>query len=592
MAINGNAANAFMTGFMSGYKFVDDIAKKKQEQEDADKKLQMELTKYKTDAQTKIKDEHSKTLTFLQTESKNQDDNVKNVTDPALIAQIMNESSQRKYEAINSYNSFKENIVNEFTKSGGKIETAPSMQQLAPQNLKIVANNDNQQFVVNAIRGTIGAEIAKDNRLVPSERQFNITKEGYIQRKDENGKWINLNSDGNVSTNLNDIATLKPASSLKAMADEKITGYTKLKPEMLTADNMKLLQDVGIDPLTATYDMLSTVLKTKAGSLYYASPKSFFKDGKEKMATTLAESNALIAEGWTTKIPADDNKFKIDFAQYKQSPESKNMTFEEWLNYKGQQGKDIAVTQAIEAGMKSVEDKKPIPSNEAIKLEVQTVKNATTEDKKMLGEFKGSMLSYTDFSNSSKKLQELIANGKYKTDILKQLYADIIKITPSEIMNVFDAKTLMTKYNMDSEVATSTAAFLKNMSGLQVTDKEREDTFQRVFGGTYANEQVRASVLKTFTDGIGVRLDRTATILKSSGFINTAQQWENMRKMEKSGEQQKQQPPKGLSTKNPAEGMDAPTASLFQKYGYSVFSNKNGEKFIINKATKKVERVK
>ena len=118
MAINGNAANAFMTGFMSGYKFVDDIAKKKQEQEDADKKLQMELTKYKTDAQTKIKDEHSKTLTFLQTESKNQDDNVKNVTDPALIAQIMNESSQRKYEAINSYNSFKENIVNEFTKSG------------------------------------------------------------------------------------------------------------------------------------------------------------------------------------------------------------------------------------------------------------------------------------------------------------------------------------------------------------------------------------------------------------------------------------------------------------------------------------------
>ena len=205
MAINGNSAGAFMTGFMSGYKFVDDMLTKKQEREAADKKAKLELA---IASDKVINEATARTLDFSKQRTeidKNFTEFSKNTTDQNALLFMFNKTeteksdlNQKEWEALVAKSKALEgtalkNIITAPMEQPAKFDPYVSIASETGSKYLLMQNTDKD--IIANLRG--------------ENPNYKIAENGTLMQKDSSGQFVSTNRQ------------LKPATDIAAIKQEK-----------------------------------------------------------------------------------------------------------------------------------------------------------------------------------------------------------------------------------------------------------------------------------------------------------------------------------------------------------------------------------
>lgn len=616
----GNAAAGFMTGFMQGYKFIDDIQTKKAERDAATAKAEQDLAIAQNTLVEKATKE-SNALLDSTTKKNEAEKKIWETYDDALTVSVKLNELDSKYNDVETKT--RDYLINTNT-TLQKIKS--SMQFEVP-----AATTKSQYVVVNGApdeKGVVKTYMIDtsnpslsglDAKIKNNEAKINPDGEiAFLQAGSENTVWEGtgkkldsfdtmrtksvekspdkLSSEELTIQSLARSLALKPenkdlsqddlrkkafAEYTKLKREEKQTELTPFPVENITPDLVALLEKSNIKPnaMTGKYDNLTygDIKKVKDVQISTSTfePKFLYKNGKEISVTTKTDLDRYLADNWTTKQPEQITTAKINISQYNQAvAQGYKGTYTEWEATQKAKGESSVVVTAMQEGEKLVSgqqvDNAPKKQREAMtKLSPDQIKEITTFEQK------ADSLKLLNVQLT--QLDKLIKSGKYNSNILVNFANSMAKVSPEEFMSIFgNKKVLMETYKMDASLASSVMQIQKSISGLAVTDAERKSLQETILGGINANPAVRQNVFQSYIDTQSQALDIAAENLATNyGAVNTAQKWINYRKMNKAN-------PDNQGTKKtytpPQDMTNANTRAYFQQYGFGTFTrNINGK---------------
>lgn len=583
----GNAAGSFMTGFMAGYKFIDDAEKKQQEIKALKDKAEAELTTEKN----KFIGEQSTYTRQLQLDFQKLDEEmakeIKDLYDPKAIMSIRNNYDDKKVALTATYNDKigKQNIA---------VINTP-LEQFAA---KPVVYNSSKLFDVTAEDGTtfvvsnaseFGKKLENDLKNPVGQRQYIIEKGGYVLTTNAYKEKVAIDINGHTANDDVSAVRLQNINQLITKKPEAITGFSLYPQEMITPELRDRLIQSGIKPdangnfKDLRYSTVENVNKAIINASIFEAKPMYDKTGKAVLATNKDELTDYLSKGYTTTNPsvsgADTQTFNALRDDYikKGMPylDASKKAFTEVYNIKGTQAIQTQTAPIIEAAKvgAKVSEGKPVSKDEALTASATVSKNLTSKQTEAISTFKENMVSYDEFKRNYKILQDGIKSGTYKSNIIANIFSQWAKAVPSGNMSIFgNPQELMDKYGIDNNLANSLANVLKIQSGLTVNEAEANRTVNFMMGGLNANEEVKAKAYKNFIDSTEFRLTQQA---KNIALYDpyTAQQWLDRDKKQKT-----------LNFKTPA------AEAAFKQYGYSPFKIGNTT-YIFDKFSQDIKKV-
>lgn len=608
----GNAAGSFMTGFMAGYKFIDDAVKKQQEIDALKQKGEIELANEKN----KFIEGQNTLTRQLQLDFDKLDEEMnkelKEASSPEMNIAIRNKYDDKKAIRTFTYN---DTIRNQYA----SVEKTPLSQFARP----VIAYNSSKLFEVKAEDGTsfvvsnasdFGKKLQEDLKNPVNERRYIIDKSGYVLTKNVYGDKVAIDINGNTANDDVSAVRLKNINEIMTQKPEATNAYSLYPQNMITPELRDKLISVGIKPdkngdfTGLTWGTVESANKVSMGAYTFEAKAMYSKDGKTIISVTNTdEYNKALAKGYSPNKPEKTTISDVELSDYYESPEFKQgQPFSLWKSKQQEIGKTSAITTAIELG-ETIKGGGTVPN--APKIERQAIPSMTTEEKKQLSEFKAKTNNFKMMEAQLTSLDKLIESGKYNKDIIQSFLSDFGKVAPENMMTMFGSKEALIKtYRMDAQLAGTVFEIIKAESGLTVTDTERKIRMEQIFGGLSANTTARREVFQSYLKSTADSLNLEADTIAGFGGVDTAQQWKNYQRMigTKPSMQSKYDNPK--TNQNTPTFNNPLSKSVYDTYKYEPFlvNIKTGERvkfnskynpaefkaFILNPHTNKVERVK
>lgn len=583
----GNAASSFMTGFMAGYKFIDDAEKKQQEINALKQKGEVELVNEKNkfiEGQNKLTRELELDIDKLD---KDMNEEIKDISNPDMIISIRNNYDNKKAIRTSTYN-------DTIRAQANSVANTPLLQFARP----VIGYNSSKLFKVKAKDGTsfvvsdasdFGKKLQEDLKNPVDKRQFEIDTNGYVSTINASGEKVNIDINGHTAKDDTSAVRLQNIHQLITKKPEAITGFSLYPQEMITPELRDRLIQSGIKPdangnfKDLRYSTVENVNKAIINASIFEAKPMYDKTGKAVLATNKDELTDYLSKGYTTTNPsvsgADTQTFNALRDDYikKGMPylDASKKAFTEVYNIKGTQAIQTQTAPIIEAAKvgAKVSEGKPVSKDEALTASATVSKNLTSKQTEAISTFKENMVSYDEFKRNYKILQDGIKSGAYKSNIVANIFSEWAKAVPSGNMSIFgNPQELMDKYGIEANLANSLANVLKIQSGLTVNEAEAKRTVNFMMGGLNANEKVKAAAYKNFIDSTEFRLTQQA---KNIALYDpyTAQQWLDRDKKQKT-----------LNFKTPA------AEAAFKQYGYKPFKIGNTT-YIVDKFSLDIKKV-
>ena len=422
----GNAAGSFMTGFMAGYKFIDDAEKKQQEINALKDKAEAELTTEKN----KFIGEQSTDIRQLQLDFQKLDEEmakeIKDLYDPKAIMSIRNNYDDKKVALTATYNDKigKQNIA---------VINTP-LEQFAA---KPVVYNSSKLFDVTAEDGTtfvvsnaseFGKKLENDLKNPVGQRQYIIEKGGYVLTTNAYKEKVAIDINGNTATDDVSAVRLQNINQLITKKPEATNAYTPFNASQLPEATQKKLIEAGYDLGVLTVGQLQKFYEQQSGSKFLSNPTLMInKDGKEIVVTNEAEMKKAAAEGYKIKPSPSESLTSINIAQYKNRPEpQQNLTYKQWEALQTEQGKINATEQTMfNADVKDMAKLKNFPP-EVNKAYFKSMDNVT---------------SYQNLQYLIRITEEGQESGAFNQGPFNTLWNNIIQYTPAKIQEELSGKT-------------------------------------------------------------------------------------------------------------------------------------------------------
>lgn len=229
----GNAAGSFMTGFMAGYKFMDDIETKKKQQQDADDKLQLELANARATIISKVSDNNTEIDKLNTEKSKYYDELIEGTNDDAAKIAYINEKNKVIYDNLLKSKNFATSMMNNFAGTKAKIpdEILSSANIPIPdyQKMSILTSENGSKYIALE---KVNADLIADQDNPLEERNYKIADNGTLQLKQTDGSFADTN------TKLTPLSTITST----AVKKEKDTAYTLVNINELSEDAQAALK--------------------------------------------------------------------------------------------------------------------------------------------------------------------------------------------------------------------------------------------------------------------------------------------------------------------------------------------------------------
>ena len=608
----GNAAGSFMTGFMAGYKFIDDAEKKQQEINALKDKAEAELTTEKN----KFIGEQSTDIRQLQLDFQKLDEEmakeIKDLYDPKAIMSIRNNYDDKKVALTATYNDKigKQNIA---------VINTP-LEQFAA---KPVVYNSSKLFDVTAEDGTtfvvsnaseFGKKLQEDLKNPVNERRYIIDKSGYVLTTNAYKEKVAIDINGNTAYDDVSAVRLQNINQLITKKPEAITDNTPYPQNKIDDALKKRLISAGMTPDASgnfpnlTYGEVQNANKVLMSAYTFEARPMYSSDGKTIISVTNKdEYDKALANGYSPNKPEKTTISDVQLSDYFKSAEFKQgQPFSLWESKQKKIGETSAITEAIDAGQ-VVKQGGNVPN--ASKMERQAIPSMTTEEKKKLSDFKDKTNNFKMMEKQLTSLDDLIASGKYNKDVIQSFLTEFGKTAPENMMTMFGSKEALIKtYRMDAQLAGIVFGIIKAESGLTVTDAERKSRMEQIFGGISANTTSRREIFQSYLQSTAASLDLEADTIADFGGVNTAGQWYNYRKMISKKPSMRSQYDNNATEQKTPKFSDQISQSVYDTYKYEPFlvNINTGERikfnskydpkiyraYILNPHTNKVERAK
>ena len=587
----GNAASSFMTGFMAGYKFMNDIETKQQERKALKDKAEAELTQSRLDLESKL-NVNDTTLNENLKKNKNELTNILEKTDnPDAIISAINSKKDSDMRDLTTYNnhlaSYRAIVAG--TPLDGFM---PQPKVITDDKIDKIASETGKNDFVYTPNSPLGVAIFNDLKNDPNNRQFKVTDDGFVFVKNNDGKFVPSSVVGEPlpeEANQSNSVKLANVKTLTMKKPEAITGFSLYPQEMITPELSKRLIEAGIKPdengnfKDLRYSTVESVNKAIVNTSIFKPIPMYDKTGKSVLATNRDELTKYLSEGYTTTNPSVSGADTQTFNALRDDYIKNGMSYLEASKKAFTQIYDIKGTQKALTEMKPVVAAANIGTQVAQGKDV-SIGDATTasalmrpklnsSEEKAISTFKENVVSYDEFKRNYKILQDGIKNGTYKSNIVANIFSEWAKAVPTGNMSIFgNPQELMNKYGIEANLANSLANVLKIQSGLTVNEAEAKRTVGYMMGGINANEKVKAASYKNFIDSTEFRLTQQA---KNIALYDpyTAQQWLDRDKKQKT-----------LNFKTPA------AEAAFKQYGYSPFKIGNTT-YIVDKFSLDIKKV-
>ena len=383
----GNAAGSFMTGFMAGYKFIDDAEKKQQEINALKDKAEAELTTEKN----KFIGEQSTDIRQLQLDFQKLDEEmakeIKDLYDPKAIMSIRNNYDDKKVALTATYNDKigKQNIA---------VINTP-LEQFAA---KPVVYNSSKLFDVTAEDGTtfvvsnaseFGKKLQEDLKNPVNERRYIIDKSGYVLTTNAYKEKVAIDINGNTAYDDVSAVRLQNINQLITKKPEAITDNTPYPQNKIDDALKKRLISAGMTPDASgnfpnlTYGEVQNANKVLMSAYTFEARPMYSSDGKTIISVTNKdEYDKALANGYSPNKPEKTTISDVQLSDYFKSAEFKQgQPFSLWESKQKKIGETSAITEAIDAGQ-VVKQGGNVPN--ASKMERQAIPSMTTEEKKKI----------------------------------------------------------------------------------------------------------------------------------------------------------------------------------------------------------------
>lgn len=588
----GNAAGSFMTGFMAGYKFIDDAEKKQLEIKALQDKAKAELTQSRLDLEGKL-NENDTTLNENLKKNKNELTKILGETDnPDAIISAINSKKDSDMRDLTTYNNHlaSYDAIVAGTPLAGFM---PKPKVITDDKIDKIASETGKNDFVYTLNTPLGVALFNDLKNDPNSRQFKVTDDGFVFAKNKAGEFVPSSEVGEPlpeEANQSNSVKLANIKTLTMKKPEAITGFSLYPQEMITPELSKRLIEAGIKPdengifKDLRYSTVESVNKAIVNTSIFKPIPMYDKTGKSVLATNRDELTKYLSEGYTTTNPSVSGADTQTFNALRDDYIKKGMPYLEASKKAFTEIYDIKGTQ------KAMTEMKPIVGAATIGTQVAQGKDVSIEDatkasalmspklnpsqEKAITTFQENVVSYDEFKRNYEKLQNGIKSGAYKSDIVANIFSQWAKAVPSGNMSIFGSpEELIKKYGIEADLANSLANVLRIQSGLTVNEAEANRTVNFMMGGLNANEKVKAAAYKNFIDSTEFRLTRQATTIARYDPL-TAKEWLDRDK--------KQNTPKFS---------DQTVQAAFDKHGYAPFTI-NGNTYIVDKMTRTIKKVK
>lgn len=519
----GNAAGSFMTGFMAGYKFIDDAEKKQQEINALKQKGEVELVNEKNkfiEGQNKLTRELELDFDKLD---KDMNEEIKDISNPDMIISIRNNYDNKKAIRTSTYN-------DTIRAQADSVANTPLLQFARP----VIGYNSSKLFKVKAEDGTsfvvsdssaFGKKLQEDLKNPVDERRFIIDENGYVSTINVNGEKVNLDINGNTAKDDTSAIRLQNINQLITKKPEAITDNTPYPQNKIDDALKKRLTSVGMTPDTngnfpnLTYGEVQNANKVLMNTYTFEARPMYSSDGKTIISVTNTdEYNKALAKGYSPNKPEKMTIPDIKLQQYfKSDAFKKGLTYDYWESREVEVGKSMA----LQGSLKSEE------IGDTVKLT-----KVTPEFQRQYSESLQKVNSYqvlTDLINSAELGQK---NGAFNQGPFNTLWNDIIKYTPAEMQEELSGKTqqqLMEQYKIDAAAADFVNRYVLFMTGQAATDAQTQRYIDTVIGSKYTNPQSAIFKLKSFKTAMETQINKDAKMFSNAGLTDFEQNWNDIR---------------------------------------------------------------